>query len=500
VRDLFREGLKLGESLARLPWEAARRMTGDKSETLTKAADLGERLGTLPFRAAQTVLGPAAGGETPPPAAAGGSRGAATQRQHKGRVVVLGAGYAGLPAYLELQDHISRDWDLVLVNGDRYHWFVTELHTLVAGEPEDAVRVPLSRIVNRPGRLIVDRVTGVDLANRQVNLAGQEPLRYDYLVFGLGSEPEYFGLPGVAEHSLIVGNWQSATRLREQIREAVNAGGDGRLPHIVVAGGGLTGVEVAGELADEYGTRLRLSIVEAGPDIMAGFAPDLVRAAREVLTAKNIEIRAGNPIARVEPNLIHFKDGSTLEFDLLVWSGGVRGNSLLKRAGFEVTPRGRAKVDPYLRATGHADVYVVGDSASFTDPGTGRELAPTGQAAVQMGHAAGSNILRRIKGQAEQPFVPRIKGSFASLGRQQGVGQMGEEQFVGLPALAIKHMIEAHHAWETGGGAVPLIRRLLAAPQRFMKGRPVGRVSSAGGRVAAPAARPEARPEGTHHA
>lgn len=490
MRDLFREGVKLGESLARLPWEAARRMAGGRSETFTKAADLGERLGTLPFRAASAVIGDAEGRAPRQGRAQGTDRGAAPAPP-RARVVVLGAGYAGLTSFLELQDHLPREYDLVLVNGDKYHWFTTELHTYVAGEHADAVRVPLSRIVARPGRLVVDKVKRVDIAGRRVELASGQTLDYDYLVFGLGSDPEYFGLPGVAENSLIVGNWQSATRLRERIAAMLAESGSA-VRHVVVAGGGLTGVEVAGELADEYGARLRLTLVEAGPEIMAGFAPELVRVAREVLQSKGIEIRTGNPIVRVEPREIHFKDGSSLAFDLLVWSGGVRGSGILSASGFEVTPRGRAKVDAFLRAAGHPEVYVVGDSAAFVDPVTGREVPPTAQAAVQMGHTAGANLLHHLRGQAEVPFAPHIRGAFASLGRQQGVGQMGDEQFAGVPALLIKNMVEAHHAWETGGGVMPLIQRLITGPRRFLRGAR-GPAVAARPRVAAPAARPEPR-------
>jgi NADH:ubiquinone reductase (H+-translocating) len=476
VRDLFREGLHLGESLARLPWEAARRLTGGKSETLKTAADLGERLGTLPFRAARAAMGP---GEGAGPSGPAGPAGAAKPeargrtgggRRSQGHILVLGAGYAGLTAFLELQERLSRDWDLTLVNGDRYHWFTTELHTYVAGEDENAVRIPLSRVMARPGRLVVDRVTGVDMAARQVALAGGRRLSYDYLLFALGSDPEYFGLPGVAENALIVGSWQGATKLRERIAGLVEGATAENARRVVVAGGGLTGVEVAAELADEYGSRLSLTIVEAGPDIMAGFAPDLVRTAREVLQSKGVAISAGNPITSVEPGLIHFKDGTTLPEDVLIWAGGVRGSALLAAAGLTVTRRGRAKVDPYLRAVDHPEIYVVGDSASFTDPATGRELPPTGQAAVQMGRAAGRNLLHRVRGQAEEPFLPKLKGAFASLGRTEGVGQIGEEQFKGVPAMMIKHLIESHHAWETGGGVMPLVNRLLRAPQRFIKG------------------------------
>lgn len=489
MRELFRDGLRLGESLARLPWKAARRLAKGKSETLERAADLGERLGTLPFRAAEGLIDEGQPGHRsavpshqtrPPGGTASPGRAAQTARQSEGgpanpraRIVVLGAGYAGLTCFLELQDHLSRAYDLVLVNGDRYHWFTTELHTYVAGTTEDAVRIPLQRVVARPGRLIVDKVVAIHPEERQVELKQGGRLAYDLLVFALGSDPEYYGLPGVKEHSLVVGNWQGATQLRQRVQELM-AGGEpaaGRSPRIVVAGGGLTGVEVAGELADEYPGQVRLTILEAGPEIMAGFDPELVQISRNVLEAKGIQVLTGNPITAVDDRAIHLKSGEEIGYDLLVWSGGVRGSSVLADSGLEVTPRGRAKVDEYLRSVNDDRIYLVGDSASYTDPETGREIPPTGQAAVQMGRTAGRNIRRRLRGRPEQPFTFRKKGAFASLGRTTGVGQMGKEHFAGLPAMLVKHLIEGYHAWEMGSGVMPLVRRLVRAPRNFLAGR-----------------------------
>lgn len=391
----------------------------------------------------------------------------------RNRVVVLGAGYAGLTCFLELQAHLSGHNDLVLVNNDRYHWFTTELHTYVAGEDEDQVRLPLSRVVVRPGRLVVGQVERVDPIRRQVFLQGGDRLEYNLLVFALGSEPEYYGLPGAGQYSLTVGDWQQARELRSRIRRLLQTGSqDGGRAGVVVAGGGLTGVEVAGELVDEHPDRLHVTILEAGPEIMPGFAPELVHAAREVFRAKGVAVQTADPIVRVEEGTILLKSGSQVPYDLLVWAGGVRGSSILAASGFAATKRGRGKVDAYLKAEGHPDVYVVGDSASFMDPATGRELPPSGQAAVQMGRAAGRNIVHRLHGQAEAPFVPRLRGAFASLGRREGVGQMGDEHFVGVPAMLVKHLIEARHIWETGGGLMPLLQRLLKAPRRVLRGRP----------------------------
>lgn len=407
------------------------------------------------------------------------------------RIVVLGAGYAGLTCFLELQDRAPRTTDLVLVNADAYHWFTTELHTYVAGQEEESVRVPLRRVVHRPGRLLIRRVERVDSANQRVLFTGGESLRYDFLVFALGSDPEYYGLPGVQENSLVVGNYQGARALRERISALAR---NEQPPHIVVAGGGLTGVEVVGELADEYGGRLRLSLVEAGPQIMAGFDPSLVAAARSVLESKGIQVLAGNPIKRVEGTTILFRSGERLHADLLIWAGGVRGSSVLARSGFVTTPKGRGMVDPFLRAEGIGNVYLVGDSAAFLDGS--RELPPTAQAAVQMGKAVARNLLNRMRGMPEELFVPRLRGAFASLGREEGVGQLGADLYQGAPAMVIKHLIEAHHAYETGAGVLPLVRRILQAPFRLWVGRRAARTAR---QPAPPPTQPEpVRPEETH--
>ncbi|MGE5673317.1 MAG: NAD(P)/FAD-dependent oxidoreductase [Mycobacterium leprae] len=528
MKDLLSEGFRLSESLARLPWEAARRMAGD-SETLRKAADLGESLGTLPFRHARRVLdltgpAPSAHGTGTPaespltrpagegfatPGTGAPGDGPAAERPggpapmegaepseilgQKGRILVLGAGYGGLTCFLELQDHLSREYDLVLINGDRYHWFTTELHTYVAGESEEAVRIPLSRVVSRPGRLIIGKVTRLHPEEQLVELSDGQRIRYDKLVFGLGSEPEYFGLPGVAQYGMIIGTAKGAGQVRERIRNMLADQQEAEhIPHVAVAGGGLTGVEVVSELAEQYPGRVRLSLLEAGPEIMAGFTPDLVRTSRDVLTGMGVALHCGNPIAAVDEEQITFKNGDQMDYDLLVWAGGVRGSHILAESGLETTPRGRAKADAFLRAVGHEEIYMVGDSAAVKDQTTGKEVAPTAQFAVQMGKTAARNILRSLRGQPEEPFVPVNRGSFASLGRKEGVGVMGQEHFSGPSALLIKSMIEAHHAWESGAGVSPLIAKLTRFPGRFLQRHRPRRIL-----VPAPATRPESTQQRT---
>ncbi|WP_158506843.1 NAD(P)/FAD-dependent oxidoreductase [Symbiobacterium thermophilum] len=385
------------------------------------------------------------------------------------RVVVLGAGYAGLTCFLELQDRLARGHDLVLVSRDRHHWFTTELHTYAAGHDADAVRIPLRRLVRPPGRLIIDHVSALRPAARQVELKLSGTLAYDLLVFALGSEPEYFGLPGIPRHALTIGSPPAAREVRERVRAL--AAREGPPGHVLVVGGGLTGVELAAELADEYPGRLRVTILEAAPEIMAGFPPDLVQVARRILEGKGIRILAGSPIVTADASCVHLQGGGEVPYDLLVWAGGVRGHSLLARAGLALGGRGRARVDAFLRSVIDDRIYVIGDSAAFADPASGREIPPTGQAAVQMGRAAAENILRRLGGRPERPFAFRMRGQFASLGHHEGVGVLGEAPMAGLPAMAVKHFVEGLHAWEVGGGVMPLVRRLVAAPVGYLRGR-----------------------------
>jgi len=397
-----------------------------------------------------------------------------TQEAGARRVLVLGAGYAGLTCFLTLQARLPRHCELTLVNLDRYHWFTTELHAYVAGAEADAIRLPLSRVVAPPARLVVGRVVQVEPDRKQVRFEGGEHLPYDLLVFALGSEPEYYGLPGVAEHSLEVGSWEGARRLRAAVRRLVTRNGGGEGPgRVVVAGGGLTGVELAGELADEFPGKLQVTVVEAGPEIMPGFAPELVQAARGILERKGVTILTGEPIAGADSQAVLLKSGGRIPYDLLVWAAGVRGSAVLAQSGLAVTPRGRAKVDAFLRAEGHPDIYVAGDSASVVNPATGREMPPSGQLAVQMGRAVARNILRRLQGRPQEAFQPKIRGIFASLGQWEGVGQMGQEQYVGAPAIVIKDLAEAQHVWAVGGGLMPLVRRLLRTPIRVLRKRPL---------------------------
>ncbi|MBX6378101.1 MAG: NAD(P)/FAD-dependent oxidoreductase [Clostridia bacterium] len=379
-------------------------------------------------------------------------------------VVILGAGYAGLSAYLEMArgETMPAGVGVALVDAAPVHTFTTELHGFAAGdEDEEDVTVPLARVIQPPHRLIVDRVQRIDRQACRV-VCAHHSIRYTYCVVALGSVPEYFGLQGVAERSFTIHDLEGARRLRVRLEHLTGPAGarrgrNGR-PRLVVAGGGLTGVELAAEAAERFGERLSVTLVEAADDILPGLPDRIRRTARRALAQLGVEVVTGSPVRACEENRLVLADRS-LPFDCLAWAAGVRGNPVLADSGLAVNRRGRGLVDAFLHAAGEEGLYLAGDCAAALHPETGAELPPTAQVAVQAGRHVGRAIATRLAGGVEKPFAPRLRGLFASLGRRRGVGQVGTVPVGGWAAAALKRAVELEHAFAVGGLHL-LLRRL----------------------------------------
>lgn len=387
-------------------------------------------------------------------------------------VAVLGAGYAGLAAFAELRQHLRPDEaELVLVNKDPYHTFVTEIHTIAGnGEPVSHVRIPLHEVVRPPARLVVAPVERLraDDSSVEVTLRGAGRLHCEAAVLAVGYEPEYYGLPGLREHSYALDSLASARRVRERLRGLAGAA---EPPRVIVAGGGITGVELVTEIADSYPRRFRLALVEGGPEIMPGFEPDLVRTAHAALRDKRVAVHTGARITAARAGQLVLEGGADLRFDLLIWAGGIRGNPLVGESGLPCSRRGQAKADPTLRSPAAAALFLAGDCSAPIDAETGRPVPNTAQAAILEGHHAAGNLLRQLNGQELQPFAAHLRGILISLGRHEGVGKLGPATVYGGPALALKHAVEAHHAYEVGG-LRELVARVLPARERAAPSRP----------------------------
>jgi NADH dehydrogenase len=294
-------------------------------------------------------------------------------------------------------------------------------------------------------------------------------VEYDYLVISLGAQPETFGIKGLKEFAFGITSIDSARQLREHIEyqfatynmEAEKK--DERLT-IVVGGAGFTGIEFLGELGNrvpelckEYDidfNKVRIICVEAAPTALPGFDPELVDYAVNHLQRKGVEFRIGTAIKEcIEGGIIVAKDDQieTLKAGTVVWAAGVRGNSVVEEAGFE-NMRGRVKVDGFLRAPGHDEVFIIGDCALIINEEINRPYPPTAQIAMQQGEVCAKNLAVAIRERGEMvSFTPDIKGSVASLGENDAVGVVFGKKLVGSKASFMKKMIDNRALYMVGG-------------------------------------------------
>jgi NADH dehydrogenase len=356
-------------------------------------------------------------------------------------VLILGGGFAGVGAAQKLK---KAGAEVVLVDRHDYHTFQPLLYQLATGLLETtAVGHSLRDLLSRHDNTTVHKagVSSIDLEQKTVEFGEIAPISYDYLVFGLGAEVNFFGTDGAAEHAFPMYTLPHAVHLKDHLLERWEAADrdpslieDGAL-NVVVVGGGPTGVETAGAMAELYRGDFakdypgvepedaRVILVEAGPELFGMFKPKLREYAEQALTDRDVEVRTGEAVASVEPTKVILKSGEALKAHTLVWGAGLQGNPIVQSLGIELQRGNRIAVGPDLTLPGHPEVYVVGDVAAITDSKTEQVLPQLGSVALQSGEHAGKAIADRLAGKEPKPFEYKDKGTMATIGRGAAVVQ-----------------------------------------------------------------------------
>jgi NADH dehydrogenase len=294
-------------------------------------------------------------------------------------------------------------------------------------------------------------------------------LSYDYLVIGLGGEPETFGIPGLGEHAMNIRSINSVRLIREHIEYQFAR--YKREPHrtdyltFVVGGAGFTGIEFVGELSDRIPelckqfdvdpALVKIYNIEAAPTALPGFDPELVEYGMDVLTKKGVTFRIGTAIKECSPEGVIVGEGEEIKSATVIWTGGIRGNRLIEEAGFE-TMRGRVKVDEFLRVPGNDNIYIVGDNSLMFNP-EGRPYPPTAQIAMQQGVVCAHNLVASIRNQPPKGFTFSNKGTVASLGKGEAIGIAFGKKYKGRVAAWLKKAIDLRYLFIIGG--IPLVLR-----------------------------------------
>jgi NADH dehydrogenase, FAD-containing subunit len=358
------------------------------------------------------------------------------------QILILGGGYGGLLSALTARKYISpEEAEITVINKTPYHQIITELHRLaVSGVNEGNVALPLEKLLKgKSVNLVVDSVENIDPEKKHVKLAGNGTVKYDHLVVALGGETAFFGIPGLEENSLTLKSVEEAKAVSAHIQNRIAAYAQSKNKAdatIVVGGGGLTGIELIGEIVDmlpkwcaEHGVdrnEISLHNIEAGPTILMGFPADLLERAKSSLTNRGVNLIMGVAVTEVQGNKVMLKDGSSIETNTFVWTGGVTGNPVVANCGIEVN-RGRASVTEFLQSTSHSDIFLAGDNAFVMGP-EGRPYPPSAQIAWQMGECIGYNLFATLKGLPLKSFQFVNSGVLASLGRKDAIGTIGASQ------------------------------------------------------------------------
>ena len=373
------------------------------------------------------------------------------------RVVILGGGFGGIHAALELEKVLARrpDLEVTLVARDNFFLFTPMLHEVAASDLELSTIVnPLRKMLRRVGTFI-GSVEGIDLERRRVRVAhGTDEhcheLPYDHLVLALGSSTNFFGLPGVEECALTMRTVGDAMALRtriinllEEANSECAAGVRQPLMTFLVAGGGFAGVETLGGINDFVREALRffpnlrpenLRMILVAPDatILPELGPKLGGYAQRKLAARGVEIVNGVKVRAVDGDLVELTDGRTIRATTLIWTAGTAPNPVI--AALPVPKRGgRILVNECLEVPGWPGVWALGDCAMVPD-GRGGFHPPTAQHALREGRAAAQNVAAALAGTAPRPFRFRTLGQLAAIGRRTGVANVLGWNFSGFVA------------------------------------------------------------------
>jgi NADH:ubiquinone reductase (H+-translocating) len=365
-------------------------------------------------------------------------------------VVIVGGGFGGLTAARALARSSIR---ITLIDRKNHHTFQPLLYQVAtAGLSPGEIAAPLRWILRgRPNiQVLLGEVEDFDLSRRLVKLSDEE-IPYDYLIVAAGASHAYFGHDEWEPFAPGLKTIEDALELRRRIlltyelAERRAANGEEELPlNFVVVGGGPTGVELAGTLAEiasrvlanEFRSidpkRTRILLLEAGPRILPAYPEDLSQSAAEQLKRLGVEVHTSTLVTGIEPGEVRIGDAG-IPAAVILWAAGVAASPLGKKLGVPVDRAGRVLVNPDLSIAGHPEVFVIGDLAALKDE-HGTTLPGVAPVAMQQGTATAKNIRRDLQHEPRQNFHYVNKGSLATIGRAAAIADFGRVHISGFIA------------------------------------------------------------------
>jgi NADH:ubiquinone reductase (H+-translocating) len=366
------------------------------------------------------------------------------------RVLIVGAGFGGLM----LADHLAKkEVQVVLVDKNNYHQFQPLFYQVAtAGLEPSAISFPLRKVFHhRPNvHIRVTEVEGIDTEAQEL-ITGLGKIRYDYLVIATGADTNYFGMENIQQHAIPMKSVSEALFLRNHILQnlenALSAESEDDLDgllNIVVAGGGPTGVEVSGTLAEMRTTvlpkdfpeldfkRMNIYLMEGSPQVLSAMSDISSEKGKEYLEKLGVEVRLNTRVQDFDGKHVTLADGQKIRSNTLVWATGIKPNLLAGLKPETIGRGGRIKVDAYNRAEGYERIFAIGDVALMTEEKYPNGHPQMAQPAMQQGKLLADNLVKLIKGEQMKPFHYKDLGSMATVGRNLAVVELPFVKFQGF--------------------------------------------------------------------
>lgn len=386
------------------------------------------------------------------------------------KVLVLGAGYGGVHVAKKLAKRYKKNdnVEITLIDKNPFHTLMTELHEVAGGRVHpESVQIELSKIFHRTKvNVVTDYIQKVDTDKKEVTTTFGK-YEYDYLVVGTGSEPAFFGVPGVKENAFTLWSFEDAIKIREHIEAIFKAASKERnekkrkeMLTFIVAGSGFTGIEMAGELLEwksrlskEYNVdpkEIKLFVVEALSTILNMLDRNQAAKAERYMIKHGVELLKDSPIIEVTPNSIKLKSGQEIPTNTLIWTCGIQASQEAAEYGLERGRAGRLITNEYMQSADKENVFVVGDITYYEEQ-QGKGTPQIVEAALQTGDTIVKNIEASIEKKEMTKFKSNYHGFMVSIGGRYCVANLSGMKLSGFFAIIMKHLVNLHYLWGVNG-------------------------------------------------
>ena len=361
-------------------------------------------------------------------------------------IVILGAGFGGLQAALTLSKKLRKydlweKYSVILVDKHPFHTFTPLLYEIAATSPEiasnlklqDLVSFPINSLVSyRRVEFINDEVAGIDAERKKVRLSRSE-IDFEYLINALGSEVNYFDIPGLKENALVLKSFSDALKIRDRIHKKEKA-------RVLIGGGGPTGVELAGEIKS-WNIGAEVAIIESAPRILAAMDEHVSKKAGQRLEKLGVSIITGTKITRIDSEAVFLSNGEQRKCDALIWTGGIKANLMVKE---------RIEVPGTANVSG--SIFAIGDISSIINPKTKKPAPWMARPAIMEGKIAAQNIFQKILTEEKIIGTPKFREYkhrkypyIAPVGGKYAIAKIGPFIISGLPAWTFKGFTELNY-------------------------------------------------------